>query len=46
MIGKIIALFYLIFVMPVLVIIMAGLTYGGFVETIKYFKNDKSSVPK
>jgi len=46
MIGKILILFYLIFIMPVLVILMAGLTYGGIVETVKYFQNDKSSISK
>lgn len=46
MIFKILIWFYIIFVVPVLVITMAGLAYGGFVEATKYFQNDKSSVSK
>lgn len=46
MIAKILIWFYIIFVIPPLAIIMAGLVYGGIVETAKYFQNDKSSVSK
>jgi len=46
MITKIFIWLYIIFVVPPLMIIMASLAYGGVVETMKYFQNDKSSVSK
>ncbi len=44
MIAKILIWLYIVFVVPPLS--MAGLAYGGFVEAVKYFQNDKSSISK
>ena len=38
MIGKLIILFYLIFVAPVIAIVMVGLIWGGISEGIKYYE--------
>lgn len=38
MIGKLILWFYLIFVVPVIVIVMAGLIWGGIQEGKKYYE--------
>jgi len=46
MIAKILIWLYIVFVVPPLAIVMAGLAYGGFVEAVKYFQNDKSSISK
>lgn len=42
MIAKILIWFYIIFVIPPLIIIMASLAYGGIVEISKHFKNEVS----
>lgn len=42
MIVKILIWFYLIFVVPPLAIVMAGLAYGGVVETVKMIKGTQS----
>ena len=42
MIAKIMIWFYIIFVVPPLAVIMAGLAYGGVAETIKLIKNEQS----
>jgi len=42
-IVKILIWFYIIFVVPPLVIIMAGLAYGGVVETVKIIKHEKKN---
>lgn len=41
MIVKILIWCYIIFVVPPLAIVMAGLAYGGVMETIKLVKNEK-----
>lgn len=41
MIAKILIWLYIIFVVPPLVVIMAGLVYGGIVETVKHFQSSK-----
>jgi len=41
MIAKILIWFYIIFVVPPLMIVMAGLVYGGVKETVKYFQTAK-----
>jgi hypothetical protein len=41
MIAKIMIWLYIIFVVPPLAVIMAGLAYGGVVETIKLIKNEQ-----
>lgn len=46
MIAKILIWLYIIFIVPPLAIIMASLAYGGVVEAVKYFQNDKSSLSK
>ncbi len=42
MIGKILIWFYIIFIVPPLAIVMAGLIYGGIIEVTKQFKNEVS----
>jgi hypothetical protein len=41
MIAKIVIWFYIIFVLPVVIITGAGLLYGGFIEAVKYFQGHK-----
>ncbi len=38
MIGKLILWFYLIFVVPVIVVVLAGLIWGGIQEGKKYYE--------
>ncbi len=42
MFGKIVILFYIVFVFPVLAITMAGLAYGGVMEFIKWYNKPVS----
>lgn len=44
MIAKLILWMYLIIVVPVVVVTMAGLIYGGFKEAVKYFNENPSAV--
>lgn len=41
MMTKIFIWFYIIFILPPLLIIMAGLTYGGVTETVKMIKSNQ-----